>query len=159
VYRHGCGGTCGRSVGFCPDRVRSNPELGETKSNAGKRVIGLPPRLVELLTEHRSVQRGERIAARQVWVDRDWVFASVTGESVVPNSAFHAWKALLRAAGVRELRLHDARHSAATMLLVLGVPERTVMGVMGWSCTSMAARYQHVTDPTRRDVAARMGDL
>ena len=45
------------------------------------------------------------------------------------------------------------------MLLVLGVPERTVMGVMGWSSTSMAARYQHVTDPIRRDVAARMGDL
>ncbi len=55
--------------------------------------------------------------------------------------------------------MHDARHSAATMLLVLGVPERTVMGVMGWSSTSMAARYQHVTDPIRRDVAARMGDL
>jgi len=42
---------------------------------------------------------------------------------------------------------------------LLGVPERTVMGVMGWSSTSMAARYQHVTDPIRRDVAARMGDL
>ena len=159
VYRHGCGGACGRSVGFCPKRVRVNPELGETKSSAGKRVIGLPPRLVGLLAEHRSIQRIERIAARQLWVDRDWVFASVTGESIVPNSDFHAWKALLRAAGVRELRLHDARHSAATMLLVLGVPERTVMGVMGWSSTSMAARYQHVTDPIRRDVAARMGDL
>ena len=35
VYRHGCGGTCGRSVGFCPRRVRANPELGETKSSAG----------------------------------------------------------------------------------------------------------------------------
>lgn len=45
------------------------------------------------------------------------------------------------------------------MLLVLGVPERTVMGVMGWSSTSMAARYQHVTDPIRRDVAARTGEL
>jgi integrase len=66
---------------------------------------------------------------------------------------------LLRVADVRELRLHDARHSAATMLLVLGVPERTVMGVMGWSSTSMAARYQHVTGPIRRDVAARRGDL
>ena len=45
------------------------------------------------------------------------------------------------------------------MLLVLGVPERTVMSVMGWSSTSMAARYQHVTDPIRRDVARRMGTL
>ncbi len=81
--------------------MRANPELGETKSSAGKRVIGLPPRLVGLLAEHRSVQRGERIAARQLWVDRDWVFASVTGESIGPNSDFHAWKALLLTAGGR----------------------------------------------------------
>jgi integrase len=56
-------------------------------------------------------------------------------------------------------RLHDARHTAATVLLVLGVPERTVMSVMGWSSTAMAARYQHVTDPIRRDVADRIGRL
>ena len=33
------------------------------------------------------------------------------------------------------------------------------MGIMGWSSTSMASRYQHVTDPIRRDVAARVGGL
>jgi hypothetical protein len=42
---------------------------------------------------------------------------------------------------------------------VLGVPERTVMSIMGWSSTSMAARYQHVTDPIRREVADRVGSL
>ena len=41
----------------------------------------------------------------------------------------------------------DARHTAATVLLILGVPERAVMGIMGWSSTAMAARYQHITDP------------
>ena len=51
------------------------------------------------------------------------------------------------------------RRTAATVLLVLGVPERTVMSVMGWSSTAMAARYQHVTDPIRRDVADRIGGL
>ena len=64
-----------------------------------------------------------------------------------------------KAAGVRDARLHDARHTAATVLLVLGVPERTVMGIMGWSSTSMAARYQHVTDPIRHAVAAQVGGL
>jgi integrase len=39
------------------------------------------------------------------------------------------------------------------------MPERTVMGVMGWSWTSMAARYQHVTDPIRHEVASRVGGL
>ena len=45
------------------------------------------------------------------------------------------------------------------VLLALDVPERTVMGVMGWSSTSMAARYQHVTDPIRQEVASRVGGL
>jgi integrase len=79
--------------------------------------------------------------------------------AVKPNSDYHAWKSLLKRAGVRETRLHDARHTAATVLLALGVPERTVMGVMGWSSTSMAARYQHVTDPIRHEDASRVGGL
>ena len=115
--------------------------------------------LVQLLAEHKSAQSRERVAARQVWQEGDWVFTSQTGRALVPNSDYHRWKALLRAAGVRNARLHDARHTAATVLLILGVPERTVMGIMGWSSTSMASRYQHVTDPIRRDVAARVGGL
>ena len=82
-----------------------------------------------------------------------------TGQPLNPNSDYHRWKALLKSAGVRDARLHDARHTAATVLLVLGVPERTVMGIMGWSSTSMAARYQHVTDPVRHAVAAQVGGL
>ena len=80
-------------------------------------------------------------------------------EPLNPNTDYRAWKTLLKEAGVRDARLHDARHTAATVLLVLGVPERTVMSIMGWSSTSMAARYQHVTDPIRRDVARRLGGL
>ena len=97
--------------------------------------------------------------ARQLWTNGDWVFTSKTGEPLNPNSDYHARKALVKKAGVRDARLHDARHTAATVLLVLGVPERTVMEVMGWSTTAMAARYQHVTDPIRREVAARVGGL
>ncbi|WP_446749922.1 tyrosine-type recombinase/integrase [Streptomyces sp. AmelKG-E11A] len=56
-------------------------------------------------------------------------------------------------------RLHDARHTAATVLLILGVPERVVMQIMGWSSTAMAARYQHVTGGILADVAQRVGGL
>jgi hypothetical protein len=45
----------------------------------------------------------------------------------------------LAAAGLRDGRLHDARRTAGTMLLILGVPERAVMGLMCWSSTGMAA--------------------
>ena len=86
------------------------------------------------------------------------MFASALGKPLSLNSDYREWKALLQAAGVPDGRLHDARHTA-TVLLVLGVPELTVMSIMGWSSTAMAARYQHVTDPIRRDVADRIGGL
>lgn len=159
VYGHGCDGTCGKSAGRCPEARRTNDLLGPTKSNAGRRVIGLPPQVVDLLEAHRSAQAAEKLHAGSLWTEQDWVFATATGGPINLNSDYVAWRELLGASGVRRVRLHDARHTAATVLLVLGVPERTVMSIMGWSSTSMAARYQHVTDPIRREVADRVGGL
>jgi integrase len=159
VYEHGCDGTCGRKPGLCPGRRQVNATTGETKSAAGKRVIGLPGELADMLKLHAEAQAVERRMAAQLWQEGDWVFTTPIGRPLNPNSDYHEWKTLLKVAGVRDGRLHDARHTAATVLLVLGVPERTVMGIMGWSSTAMAARYQHITDPIRRDVARRVGGL
>ncbi|GAB3814496.1 tyrosine-type recombinase/integrase [Kribbella italica] len=159
-YEHGCGDQCGRKhAGYCPDRRQVGPEVANTKSKAGRRSMGLPDKLVELLRAHKKQQDAERSAARQLWQEGGWVFASETGEPLNPNTDYHRWKELLTAAEVREGRLHDARHTAATVLLVLGVPERAVMGIMGWSTTAMAARYQHITEAVRRDIADRVGGL
>ncbi len=159
AYEHGCDGTCGKAAGYCPQRWQRNGVTGATKSAAGNRVVGLPGELVILLEQQRSQQRAERLHAGSLWTEGGWVFATRTGGPLSPNSDYHEWKALLDRAGVRHARLHDARHTAATVLLVLGVSERTVMSIMGWSSTSMAARYQHVTDPIRREVATRVGGL
>ena len=86
-------------------------------------------------------------------------FTSETGAPINPRTDTVHWKALLREAGVRDVRLHDARHTAATVLLLLGVPERAVMGLMGWSHSSMAARYQHLTAAIQDDIASRLGGL
>jgi integrase len=160
VCAHGCGETYGKkAAGSCPSRVLVNGESGDTKSDAGRCVVGLPVQLVELLREQRRAQDADREHARQIWQEGGWVFTSTVGKPLILNSDYHRWKALLKEAGVRDGRLHDARHTAATVLLVLGVPARTVMGIMGWSSTSMAARYQHVTDPIRRAVADQVGSL
>ncbi|MGH3548351.1 MAG: tyrosine-type recombinase/integrase, partial [Pseudonocardiaceae bacterium] len=63
------------------------------------------------------------------------------------------WKQLLEAAGVRDARLHDARHTAATVLLELGVPDRAAMQIMGWSNAALTQRYQHVTGHVLGSVA------
>lgn len=120
-------------------------------------MIGLPGPLVELLREHRVEQDRERAVAGQLWREGGWIFTSPTGEPIHYRTDNKHWKDLLREAGVRDVRLHDARHTAATVLLLLGVPERTVMALMGWSHTSMAARYQHISEAIRADVAERVG--
>ena len=159
-WRHGCGGACGRkNGGQCPSRVAERSETSETKSRAGRRAVGLPGQLVSLLREHRVAQERERLVAAQLWVDGDWMFATPTGAPINPRTDYTEWKRLLLAAGVRDARLHDARHTAATVLLILGVPERAVMGIMGWSHSAMAARYQHATTAIQRDIADRVGGL
>ena len=133
--------------------------MSETKSRAGRRVIGLPRPLVELLREHRAEQDRERDNAGQLWQDGGWVFTTLLGKPIHYRTDGKSWRDLLREAGVREVRLHDARHTAATVLLLLGVPERAAMSLMGWSHSAMASRYQHVTAAIQADVADRVGGL
>ena len=158
-YAHGCDGTCARKPGYCPQRTQIRRETKDTKSRAGKRAIGLPDELIKLLRQHKELQAEEREGARQLWVEKGYVFTSPTGEPLNPNTDYHHWKKLLQEAGVRDARLHDARHTASTVLLLLGVPERIVMAIMGWSSASMAKRYQHVTDPLLRETAEKVDGL
>jgi integrase len=121
--------------------------------------MGLPDQLVTLLREHEEAQQHERGAAHDLWTESGYVFTTPTGAPLNPRNDWAEWKRLVGRAGVPDRRLHDARHTAATVLLLLGVTERTVMGVMGWSSTAMAAKYQHVIDAVKRDVATQVDGL
>jgi integrase len=121
--------------------------------------MGLPDQLVNLLREHRRTQQRERELAPGLWTESGYVFTTPTGGPLNPRTDWTEWKRLVDRAKVPDRRLHDARHTAATVLLLLGVTERTVMGVMGWSSTAMAAKYQHVIDAVKRDVANQVDDL
>ena len=145
--------------GPLPRRESTRAPAGLVKSKAGRRTIGLPPQLIALLRAHRTEQEQERAFARQLWLGEGWVFATLTGQPISPRTDYTEWKRLLGDAGLREGRLHDARHTAATVLVVLRQPTPTVMSLMGWSSESMAARYQHVTDALRSQVASQVGDL
>jgi integrase len=158
-YEHGCGGTCGRKPGYCPDRKQLRADTGPTKSRAGRRVVGLPDPLIVLLKVHLEKQEAERMAARQLWHDEGWVFAKPDGKPLNPGTDYHDWKALINEAGLPDRRLHDARHTAATVLAILSVPTPTAMSIMGWSSAGMAARYQHVLNSIRKGVADQVGGL
>lgn len=115
--------------------------------------------ILELLRTHADDQAHERENAAQLWLDEGWIFATETGAPINPRSDWDAWKRLLVEAGVRDGRLHDARHTAATVLLLLGVHERAIMSILGWSSTAMVSRYAHVVAPIHGEVATRLDGL
>lgn len=68
--------------------------------------------------QHRDAQAQEREAAADLWEGGGWMFAQPNGKPIDPRRDMDEWKTLLDDAGVREARLHDARHTAATVLLL-----------------------------------------
>jgi len=133
--------------------------LVEPKSRAGRRTIKLPEPLRDALRAHRVAQAEQRLAAANVWEDRGFVFCQTNGRPIDARRDWLDWKALLKAAGVRDARLHDARHTAATLLLQQGVPARVVMEILGHSQISLTlGTYSHVVPELAHEAAERMGD-
>jgi integrase len=129
----------------------------EPKADRSRRTVALPPALVEALRAHRAAQLEERIAAGPLWQDHDLVFVQPNGRPIERTSDWRSWKALLRAADVREVRLHDGRHTAATLLLRRRAPQ-VVMEVLGHAQRRTTTdTYSHVMPALGRDTANRMG--
>jgi len=130
----------------------------EPKSRAGRRTIALPRQLADLLHAQWSAQIEERRRAGSAWHDLGLVFAQPNGLPVDPRADWGEWKTLLREACVRDARLHDARHTAATLLLQQGVPARVAMQILGHSQISLTlGTYSHVVPELATEAAERVG--
>lgn len=166
TWRHGCElidgqPACGHKRGAeCEHRTGGGLVLVEPKTQASKRTIVLPKPLIEELRAHRATVNRRRLAAGQDWNNtHDMVFPGSHGGPVDPARDNGEWNRLLRQAEVRHVRLHDARHTAATLLLLQQVDIRTVMSIMGWTEMATAQRYTHAVDELRRRAAQQMGTL
>ena len=160
AYRHGCGDTCGEpQPRRCPARVGGITEM-EPKTERGKRGIGLPPQLLTDLRAHRQAQLAERLGAGSSWQDNDLVFCQSNGKPIDARKDWMRWRDLLREAGVRHARLHDARHTAATMLLAQKVPARVVMEILGHSTIAVTQNiYGHVMPEAVSAATAALADV
>ena len=120
------------------------------------RTIAIPQPLFVQLQKAQKAQAKEREAAGDAWEDWDLCFPNTLGRPMEPHDDWADWKRLCKAAGVRDARLHDARHTAATLLLEQGVDISVVQKVLGHSTLAVTKRYTHVTTRLTRDAAARM---
>ena len=134
--------------------------VSEPKTASGKRTIKLPVFLIDLLKQHRADQLTKRLAAGSTWHDRDIVFSNTIGGFFDPSSLQKAFGRLLKDAGLAHIRLHDLRHSAATILLKMGVPAHVVKEILGHSDIRITLGiYGHVLPGMDENAMDIMGNL
>ncbi len=140
-----------RSKGF----VESEP-----KTARSRRHIILPAFVLESLKQHRVRQLEAKLKAGTFWEDRDLVFCTAQGSYLNPVSTVQdIFKAVLRKAGLPRMRFHDLRHSAATILLSMGVHPKVVQELLGHSQISMTMdTYSHVLPTMQKDAMERMNE-
>jgi integrase len=102
----------------------------------------------------------ESEAAGRAWSDANIVFASAEGTHLDPTNVTHRFGRLLASAGLPKFRLHDLRHTAATLALQQGVNPKVVQEMLGHSSISLTlGTYSHVVPPMRREAADRLNTL
>jgi integrase len=130
------------------------------KSKAGKRTIKLAQFAINALKEHRTRQLEQRLQAGATWQDKDFTFCKNTGEMLVASTTDQQFKKLLKLAGLPDMRFHDLRHSAATLLLSKGAPMKVVQEILGHSDFATTANiYAHVLMELQDSAMSKMDDL
>jgi integrase len=109
----------------------------DPKTSAGRRSVSLDSQLVAEFRSHRKRQLEERLRAGEAWEESGYVFTDELGRPIHPDTFSGRFDTLIAKAGVRRVRLHDGRHSAATMLLEGGTPVHTVSQILGHSKASI----------------------
>jgi integrase len=129
------------------------------KTVRSRRTVPLPVQLVRALEEHKERQDKERITAGSLWRGSPCVFTTPIGTPVDPRNDYREFKKLLGKAGLPSVRLHDLRHTAASLLVAQGVPPRVVMEILGHSQISLTMNtYSHVAPEVSRAAADRIAE-
>lgn len=161
-WEHGCTPLCGQKRGAeCPNRTVTFPAdwehryltgglwLSRPKSNAGYRIIPLVDPLKTIIAARIEATKHEPNPHGLLWT-------TPTGNPIDPGYDNRAWHEALTRANVPDVRLHDARHTTASLLLEAGVPEPIIMKILGHNSYAVTRAYQNVD---RRQMDSAMESL
>jgi integrase len=144
-------------VKYALSHLDGEVNLAEPKTEKSRRLLSLPSLLITALRAHRSRQLEERLRAGEHWQQNDFVFTSLLGEPIMPRNLNRAFDTLVKNAGLPKIRLHDCRHTAATILLSQGVSPRLIMELLGHSRVSLTMNtYAHILPEMTREAASVM---
>jgi integrase len=130
---------------------------GPPKTKASRRVLTLDPATLAAFRRHRTRQSTERLAAGEAWLDSGLVFTREDGAAMHPQSLTYLFKKRVTSAGLPKIRLHDVRHSYATVGLSAGEHPKVMQERLGHSSIAITLDvYSHVTEGVARESADRV---
>jgi len=135
-------------------------KLVDLKTKSSYRTLPLDEQTIELFRSQKAEVAKLRLAAGNRWVDNDLVFPNAIGEPVSSRWDYEQWHRALDLAGVSKRRLHDARHTCATLLLEQGLDIEVIRYWLGHASIELTSRtYIHLTSKTARLGSQAVTDL
>ena len=132
----------------------------EPKTKAGKRLISLPSFLLDMLQQHRVKLLKQQLKQGDDWENRDLVFPDLRGGYFNSNYLLRIFKKLLIEVGLPHMHFHDLRHSAATILLSMGVNMKVIQELLGHSDVAITlGLYSHLLSSMQKDAMSKWDDV
>jgi len=132
--------------------------FSEPKTAAGKRLIVLSTTVMVKLSEQKNHQEFIKQFAGYRWKENNLIFTSTVGTPVDWRNMYREFKSILKKADLPDIRFHDLRHTAATLMLQQGIHPKVVQERLGHSNISLTLNtYSHVL-PSMQDAAAEKMD-
>jgi integrase len=132
----------------------------EPKTGRSRRTVHLAAGTLDVLSEHRQRQREARLLNGPAWQEGNLVFCTVIGRPLEGGQVSWRFRKALGVAGLPRIRLHDLRHTAATILLTRGVHPKVVQEMLGHSTITLTLdTYSHVAPALHREAANQMEHL
>ncbi|QZT56250.1 site-specific integrase [Mycolicibacterium austroafricanum] len=133
---------------------------GAPKTKSSVRTLPMPEDLAAALRRGRKRQLASKLALGSKWVDSGYVVVDELGNAPYPDTLTAAWRKALAGAGLPHVRLHDARHSCATLMHLNGVPTVVIAAWLGHQDAGFTLRtYTHSNHDALADAAAMLGAI
>ena len=141
-------------------RLRGELVIGPVKTRAGKRDLPLLGLADEALTIRRGTQFLDCEHLGDAWTDTGLVFTTKTGHVVEPRNLNRSFDRICADNGIRRVKVHALRHTAASLLKSLGVPAKDAQVILGHAHPSTTEQiYTHVDEAAKRDALTRLNKL
>jgi integrase len=135
-------------------------EVSEPKTKKGRRLISLDPTTLAALRELRDHRETQRCAAGLTLLETDYVFADDDGRPYHPEFISKRFRRASKRAGLPPIRLHDLRHTFATVALSAGIHPKVVSERLGHANIGITLDcYSHCLPALSEEAAARVAAL